>query len=64
MAYLTISEVAEEEGVSGATVRSWIRSGLATTKGPDGQLLIDVEDVAEFLDRLDTDDEDGDDDED
>ena len=56
--YRTIGEVAGQEGVSVGVVLEWISQGLEVHEGPRGDLLIAIDDLAEFLtDDADEEDE-------
>lgn len=50
MAYLTVSEFAESEGVSRSTVRRWISRGLPAAVGPAGEIVISEDEAADWLD--------------
>lgn len=60
MAYLSVSELATQEGVSRSTVRSWIGKGLPSEVSPRGEIMIDSDAAEEWLDD-EFDEEDGDD---
>lgn len=56
--YLSVSEAADEMGTSKSTVKAWIRDGLVSHKGPDGETLVDADDLESHAEALDEEDED------
>lgn len=54
MAYLTVEEFAEAEGVSVRAVRKWIKDGMPTQRGPHDDLIIDIEEAEQWLDAEDS----------
>ncbi len=61
MAYLSVRELAESEGVSPTTVRRWISLGLPSEPGPNGVLMVEEDQAQEWLaaqDECDDEDED------
>src|SRR4051812_1790760 len=50
LAWLTVAEFAEHEGVTPRTIRKWITQGLPACDGPDGKAVIDIEEGEAWLD--------------
>ena len=48
---LTIQAAAELLQVEAATVEEWLKRGLRATRGADGMILIQRQDLDEFLKR-------------